>query len=293
MVPQHNVGKGEHTVDLENNEKLYWFGTESGLLGAFGFEGTCTSGDGSCDPPTRSMGVVFCNFSVIQWNSTAPLPQVLLQEQWFRESTKGGREEEGLSSNRPELVALREFLEAHDDHIDILYLTDSEVSLQAIHKWIGCGAKLNLSKSPDTDVLKAITPKLQQRVEVGATTLLIKVKTHRGDPLNEEADIMTELGRLQEYKETIWNDPSDRTVYQRLATSTKHEGATVLKTSVWTNTVCNCIRQKAGEIETLKTLEIGALKWCKEHIPRDGTDLTEEGQILLEDPELWVDRLRV
>ena len=114
----------------------------------------------------------------------------------------------------PELVALRECLEEHDDHIDFLYLTDSEVTLQAIHKWIGGGAKLNLSRSPDTDVLKTIILKLQKRVETGATTLLIKVKDHRGDPLNEETDIRADLGRLKEYKETIWNDPSDRTVYE-------------------------------------------------------------------------------
>ena len=46
-----------------------------------------------------------------------------------------------------------------------------------------------------------------------------------------------------------------------------------------------------GEIEVYKALEIGTLKWCKQHIPRNGNDLTEEGQILLEDPELLVDRL--
>ncbi len=44
-----------------------------------------------------------------------------------------GREEEGLSSYRPELVALRECLEAHDARIDLLCLTDSETSLQVIH----------------------------------------------------------------------------------------------------------------------------------------------------------------
>ena len=49
--------------------------------------------------------------------------------------------------------------------------------------------------------------------------------------------------------------------------------------------MCNYIRQKAGEIEAYKALVIGAQKWCKEHIPRNGNDLTEEGQILLEDPE--------
>ena len=64
-APQYNVGKDSYTVDLESNEKLYWFGTESGLLGAFGFEGACTTGDDSCDLPTRSMVSGFCNFSVM------------------------------------------------------------------------------------------------------------------------------------------------------------------------------------------------------------------------------------
>ncbi len=51
----------------------------------------------------------------------------------------------------------------------------------------------------------------------------------------------------------------------------------------------NYIRQKAGEIEVFKALEVGSLKWCKEHVPRDGDDWTEEGQMLLDDPELWLD----
>ena len=205
------------------------------------------------------MGAVFCNFRSLQWNTDTPLSQPLLQEQRIRESSKVVREEEGLSSNRPELVALRECLEAYEDHVDFLYLTDSEASLQAIHKWIGCGARLNLSKSPDADILKAIILKLQKRVEAGAATLLIKVKAHRGDPLNEEADIRDELGRRKEYKETIWDDLSGRTVYQW---SAKQGTTKVLKTSVWTDTVRNYI----------------------------SNDWTEEGQMLLDDPELWLDR---
>ena len=231
-APQHNVGKDTYIVDLESDEKLYWLGTESGLLGAFGFEGACTAGDGSCDPSTKSMGAGFCNFNTMKWNTTTPLTNGPLQDQRLRESSKVGREEEGLSSNRPELVALRECLEAHDDRTNLLYLTDSEATLQAIHKWIGGGAKLNLSRSPDADVLKVIILKLEQRGQAGATTLLIKVKAHRGDPLNEEADIRAEMGRLKEYKETIWNDSSDRTVYEWPVTSTKHGGVPVLKTSV-------------------------------------------------------------
>ena len=80
------------------------------------------------------MGAGFCNFRALQWNTNTPLSQPLLQEQRIRDSSKVVREEEGLISNHPELVALRECIEAHEDHVDLLYLTDSEASLQAIHK---------------------------------------------------------------------------------------------------------------------------------------------------------------
>ena len=73
------------------------------------------------------------------------------------------------------MVALAECLEDHDDDISLLYLTDIEAILQVIHRWIGYGVKLNLSKSPDPDVLKKIIIKLQKRVLVGAATLLVKV----------------------------------------------------------------------------------------------------------------------
>jgi len=92
-----------------------------------------------------------------------------------RNSRKVGREDEGVSSTRPEMVALAECLEDHDDDISLLYLTDIEAILQVIHRWIGYGVKLNLSKSPDPDVLKKIIIKLQKRVLVGAVTLLVKV----------------------------------------------------------------------------------------------------------------------
>ena len=60
-----------------------------------------------------------------------------------------------MSSNRPELVALRECLETHPDKENLLYLTDSETTLQAINKWIGGGDKLSLAKTADADVLRA------------------------------------------------------------------------------------------------------------------------------------------
>ena len=59
-----------------------------------------------------------------------------------------------------------------------------------------------------------ITIKLQKRVKADVVTLLIKVKTHRGDPLNEEQDIRAEMGSLKVDKEKTWTTQTDRTIYQ-------------------------------------------------------------------------------
>ena len=174
-------------------------------------------------------------------------------------------------------------MEDHSDDVRLIYITDSEAILQAIHRWIGCGAKLNLSKSPDVDVLKKIVIKLQKRVLSGSATLLVKVKSHRGGHLNEEGDIRTEMGLHKEQKEVGWNNPTNKTIYRwKVGQHTR--------STTWTNTVRNRFRQKAGEIEAFRALEIGAVKWYKEHIPHKGNDLndiTEEGISLLDDTELW------
>jgi hypothetical protein len=75
-----------------------------------------------------------------------------------------------MSSNHPELVDLRECLEAHRDNENLMYLTDREPTLQPINKWIGDGAKFRLTRSPGGDVLKTIIIKLQKRVKSDTST---------------------------------------------------------------------------------------------------------------------------
>ena len=102
---QNNFGKDDYIVDLEGHEKCYWLGTGSGLLGAFHFDGACTAGDGSCNIASNSMDAGFCNLRSLGWHTRKPLAPIPLREQWELHSDKVGREEEALSSNRPELVA--------------------------------------------------------------------------------------------------------------------------------------------------------------------------------------------
>ena len=79
------------------------------------------------------------------------------EEQRELHSHRVSREEEGMSSNRPELVALRECLESHRDSENLLYLTNIEATLQDINRWIGGGAKFSLTRSPDGAVLEPLS----------------------------------------------------------------------------------------------------------------------------------------
>ncbi len=239
MTPGENYGKDNYTIDLTGPEETYCLGTESGLLGAFHFDGACTAGDGSCDVKSLSMGAGFCNLTSLGWLTGNPLTPTRLCEQRSNQSHKVGREEEGLSSNRPELVALRECLEAHPDHENLLYLTDSETTLQTINKWIGGGAKLSLAKTADVDILRSIIVKLQQRVKAKSGTLLIKVKAHRGCPLNEEADIRAEMGRMKPEQEKTWCTLTNRTIYQWSEVSKTKSGVNTIKQTAWTQSLRN------------------------------------------------------
>jgi hypothetical protein len=82
-------------------------------------------------------------------------------------------------------------LQTQQDHENLLYLTDSEVTLQTINKWIGGGSKLNLVLPVDTDILRVI-------VKTKTVTLVIKVKTDRGYLLNKETDVRVKMGRMKE-----------------------------------------------------------------------------------------------
>jgi hypothetical protein len=65
-----------------------------------------------------------------------------------------------MRSNHPEVIDLWECLEVHQDHENLLYLTDRKDTLQTINKWIRGESKLSLVKTTDVDVLRVIVIKL-------------------------------------------------------------------------------------------------------------------------------------
>jgi len=102
---------------------------------------------------------------------------------------KMGREEEGSSSNRSGLAAFVLALRGTPVTSPMLYLCDNQALLKAVKRWVGEGRQATLVGAPDADILLEAIEELRKRSTAGAATFLVKVKVHRGEPANEEADI--------------------------------------------------------------------------------------------------------
>ena len=84
------------------------------------------------------------------------------------------------------------------DHEDLVTVTDSEVLCPVVGRWVGQGGKASLVNTVDADILQYILGKLAARITAKSRTFLVKVKAHRGEPLNEGADGLTEADRAME-----------------------------------------------------------------------------------------------
>jgi len=107
-------GKDECQARLTGIERDYWSGTEIGRLGGCSFRGTVTAGDGS-NQKGGEIGAGYVN----------------LRKQRKRQQRKVGREEEGSSSNRPELAAFVLALRGTPVTKPILCLCDNQALLKA------------------------------------------------------------------------------------------------------------------------------------------------------------------
>jgi len=176
--------------------KINWMGIEIGMLGGYGFQGQVTAGDGS-----NKKGKIRAGYNN-------------LRRKKKKQQCKVGREEEGSSSNRPALAA---FLPALRDTLiaePLLYLCDNQLLLKAVNRWIGEGGKATLVGAPDADVLAAAIEILRKRIAAGTATFLVKVKAHRGEPVNEGADILADKAVSDPKVGKGWCQRTNREVFK-------------------------------------------------------------------------------
>ena len=133
-------------VRLNGPERDYWLGSEIGRLGGYEFQGAVYGIDGANQE--GKMGAGCCRLGKPDEDQSARV----------------GREEEGTSSNRPELGGVALALRKAEVEKDALILCDNESVLKVIKKWIGQGGKATLTNAPDADILREILARLQSKV---------------------------------------------------------------------------------------------------------------------------------
>ena len=211
-------------------------GTEIGRLGGYGFRGTVTVGDGS-NQKRGEMGAGYVN----------------LRKQRKRQQRKVGREEEGSSSNCPELAAFVLALCGTPVTKPMLYLCDNQALLKTVKGWVGEGGKAILVGEPDADILLEAIEELRQRTTAGAATILVKVKAHRGEPANEEANIQAYKAISGTDVPMEWHDRTNRAVFTWQ--EPRRKGCTVSyedRKSTWNSGVRKAIRRGSAEEEVCK-----------------------------------------
>ena len=79
-------------------------------------------------------------------------------------------------------------------------------------RWVGKGGKATLAGAPDVDILREAIELLRARIEAGTAIFVVKMKAHRGEPANEEADILADKAISEELVPKEWRKRTSRAV---------------------------------------------------------------------------------
>jgi len=107
--------------------------------------------------------------------------------------------------------------------------------------------------APDADILAAAIEMLRKRIATGTATFLVKVKAHRGGPVNEGADILADKAISDPKVGKEWCQRTNRAVFTwrkpcREAGKVTYQD----RHPTFNNSVRDAIRRGAAENEVQK-----------------------------------------
>ena len=188
-------GKDECIRTSVGPEAAYWRGTEFSRMGGYDFPGQIATSDGS--EGNGSMGAGF----------------IVLGKSVATGSVRVVRTEEGTDSTRAEMASVLEVLVGANVKENLIVMVDNQSIWREISRWVGEGGRTFLALSANPDILRMIIGRLCMRITHGTSTFLCKVKSHRGEPLNESADDLADLGRTIDPEQAVWTTRSNRMVF--------------------------------------------------------------------------------
>ena len=107
--------------------------------------------------------------------------------------------------------------------------------------------------------MKTIIECVRERVIRGARTFMVKVKAHRGEPLNERAETQAERARQLPPECRQWTIRTSRMLY-----TWQDKG--VNRVSTWSKAVRRAMLKGGAEFQRQKALNRAAGNWDKEFI---------------------------
>ncbi len=135
------------------------------------------------------------------------------------------------------MAALLEVLIGANVKDNLVVMVDNQSILREISRWVGEGGRTFLA---NPDILRMVIGRLCMRIAQGTAPFLCKVKSHRGEPLNEAADDLADLGRTIDPEHAVWTTRSNRMVFSWI------DGQKKARTSTWNQGVRNGVRLGAG-----------------------------------------------
>jgi ribonuclease HI len=168
-----------------------------------------------------------------------------------------GTEEEGISSLRPELAAIARTLQALPLETDLLYLCDSEAALSRVSRWIGSGPRTTLAGDANADIVASIVERVRARVLQRACTFMVKVKAHRGEPLNEKADTQAESARQLPSEHRQWTTRTQTMTYEW------KDNDGVQHVTAWSKAVRSAMLRGGAEYQMQRALNRAVDNWIK------------------------------
>jgi len=132
----------------------------------------------------------------------------------------------------------------------MLCLCDNQALLKAVKRWVGEGGKAILVGAPDADILRKA---IEKRTTAGAATFLVKVKAHRRESANEEADIQADKAISSKDVPMEWHHRTNRAVC--IWQEPCRKGSTMSyknRKLTWNSGVRKATRQGSAEAEVCK-----------------------------------------
>ncbi len=136
-------------------------------------------------------------------------------------------------------------------------MVDNQSILREISRGVGEGGRTFLALSANPDILRMIIGRLCMSIAQGTATFLCKVKSHRGESLNEAADDLTDLGRTIDPEHDVWATRSNRMVFSWI------DGQKKARTSTWNQGVRNGVGLGAGRYRFEARLQQGVRNWLQ------------------------------